>query len=158
MSVKYNETEAQLEAGTWQDWQASALRMLALREHSQQELVQKLLRKGMAPLAAAERLVAQLIADGLQSDQRYCESLVRSYSQKGMGPRRIQVTLQQHGIDSAMAARYLAQVDWPKVLQSCWVKKFQAQLPSNPREYGRQQRFLLQRGFLPEEIHRLLRT
>ena len=83
--------------------QARAVAMLARREHSQAELVRKLQAKDV-PEDAALRAVARLAELGLQSDQRFLESLVRQRMAGRYGPRRAQVDLGRHGLDEDAVA------------------------------------------------------
>ncbi len=47
---------------------------------------------------------------------------------------------------------------WQKALLRVWQKKYHGQVAEDERNYARQLRFLMQRGFAPEQIHRLLRS
>ena len=72
----------------------SCLRLLARREHSQKELLNKLLVKGFDKdeiLAVIEEFALQ----GWQSDSRYAESYARHRIQKGYGPISIAYELRK---------------------------------------------------------------
>ena len=78
-----------------------AVAMLARREHSQVEIIQKLMLKGVEE-AEAHKVVAELVELDLQSDQRFLESKVRQRVNNGYGPRRTQMELTGHGLDETV--------------------------------------------------------
>lgn len=129
-----------------------ALGLLARREHSRSELARKLGQAGADPEQLHEAL-DRLDADGLQSDQRFAEMLVRSRIAQGYGPRRIRAELGQHGIDAGAAEQALAaaEPDWSSLLEALCQRRFRDPCDS-PRERDRRQRFLLQRGFDPADV------
>ena len=64
------------------------LRLLARREHSKKELLQKLVSKGFNKILAAN-IINELVQEGWQDDLRYAENYARSRLLKGYGPARI---------------------------------------------------------------------
>ena len=78
-----------------------AVRLLAGREHARGELITKLGQRGWTP-SQCEQIIEELVADGLQSDERFAESFVRARTQKAYGPVRIRAELQQRGIDRGL--------------------------------------------------------
>ena len=134
-----------------------ALDLLARREHSQLELKQKLIAKGYAA-NDVEPLLAQLIQESLQSDKRYTEAYVRVRVAAGFGPRRIKMELQRRGISDSLIEAYVHQDEefWWQLLSSVWQKKYGTKRALNVRAYAKELRFLTQRGFEPEQIHKLL--
>lgn len=77
---------------------AMAVAMLARREHSQAELLQKLLLKEV-PEDEAKAAIQRLADEGLQSDERFLESRVRIKLNAGHGPNRAQFELSRHGLN-----------------------------------------------------------
>src|SRR5689334_5576587 len=75
----------------------TALRLLARREHSVEELRHKLLRRGYAA-TPVETVVRQLANRRLISDVRFAGALVRTRSARGYGPVRIRAELRRQGI------------------------------------------------------------
>ena len=136
-------------------WRDKALASLARREHSQLELRMKLLKQGM-PSDQAVELISALAAEGLQSDARYIEMLVRTRMHQGIGPVRIMRESKQKGINPAAVELLLAEIDWSQALIACWQKKYNARYPTNVIEFAQMQRFLLFRGFSAESVYRLL--
>lgn len=79
---------------------ARAVAMLARREHSQAEILRKLMDKGV-PEDEARKTIEELAGLGLQSDQRFLESRVRQRLGGGYGPGRARMDLSGHGLDEA---------------------------------------------------------
>ncbi len=130
---------------------------LARREYASRELHTKLLRKGCAePLAA--HLVERLRAEGLVSDDRYVESLIRARRGRGYGPLRILRELEQKGVAKEIIARWLDVNDraWRQDAVRVRRRKFGAALPADDVARARQKRFLQYRGFTPDQIRRAL--
>jgi regulatory protein len=131
--------------------------LLARREHGAAELRRKLTATGYDAVLV-DAVLAQLAAEGLQDDGRFVEAYVRSRAARGFGPLRIRLELQERGIGGDIAELFLGDddQDWRELLDQARRKRFGAALPGDLRERARQTRFLQQRGFAPEAIHRLL--
>ncbi|MDD1624045.1 MAG: recombination regulator RecX [Methylococcaceae bacterium] len=126
----------------------SCLRLLARREHSQKELLNKLLVKGLAKddiLAVVEELALQ----GWQSDLRYAESYARHRIQKGYGPVSVAYELRQNGVDAINLEDIVQQVagSWMELLEQVYTKKYGHDLLMDRIEWAKRSRFLLHRGF-----------
>ena len=126
----------------------SCLRLLARREHSQKELLNKLLVKGQAKddiLAVIEELALQ----GWQSDLRYAESYARHRIQKGYGPLFIAYQLRQNGVDAVDLEDLVQKTagSWMDLLEQVYTKKYGHDLLLDRNEWARRSRFLMQRGF-----------
>ncbi|MDD1631484.1 MAG: recombination regulator RecX [Methylococcaceae bacterium] len=126
----------------------SCLRLLARREHSQKELLNKLLVKGLAKddiLAVVEELALQ----GWQSDLRYAESYARHRIQKGYGPVSVAYELRQNGVDAVNLEDIVQQVagSWMELLEQVYTKKYGHDLLMDRIEWAKRSRFLLHRGF-----------
>lgn len=82
-----------------------ALRSLAIRAHSEQEIVDKLVRAGYEEEDIAEAM-AKLAEYKLVDDEAFAVQWAASRARKGMGPRRIAQELYHKGIsrDTADAA------------------------------------------------------
>jgi regulatory protein len=151
--------------------QARALGWLAQREHSRDELRRKLLRVALLlpdgvdaadgaachehdATTAVDRLLDQLQAKGLLSDERFVESRVRVRS-PGLGVRRIQMELARHGLKlSAQPLQQLHDSELQRATQ-LWRRRFGVP-PQDLRERARQMRFLAGRGFSGEVIRKVL--
>lgn len=102
-----------------------------------------------------EKALGQLADDGSQSDQRFAESLLRRRIEQGYGYFRIRAELRRLGIDDASLD--ISRFDWDALLDKIHRKKYGERKPASANEVASRQRFLLQRGFSAEQIHRLLR-
>ena len=132
--------------------------LLARREHSAQELRQKLKTREHGHDAIDEVLLA-LQQDHLQSDSRFTESYVNNRVNAGIGPIRIRYELRQKGIDDFLAEEFLAPLSalWDEMMVQQRIKKFGEAIPSEYRESTKQARFLQNRGFSGEAVMRLFR-
>lgn len=130
-----------------------AMDYLARREYGNKELKKKLATAGFLT-EAVEATVEQLVADGLQSDQRFVEAFVLSRINQGKGPARIRADLAQRGIPDSLVDAVLAGtgVDWRELARHIRQKKFGRELPRDFKEKARQMRFMQYRGFLPDHI------
>ena len=130
-----------------------AMDYLARREHASGELVEKLIAFGFDKSMAATA-VGGLVDDGLQSDERFVESFVRSRVNQGKGPVRICSELRQRGIGDDLISVGLdaAEQDWRALAIEVRRKKFGAERPGAYAEKARQMRFLQSRGFDSDHI------
>jgi len=140
-------------AELYQQSYATALRLLARREHSELELRNKLAARSV-PDEIITAVQDELRDEGLLSNRRFVEAYVRGRFERGYGPARIQAELYERGIDSELMAQPL------EALSQSWVdsavrqrhKRFGHDLPKDYRERSRQMRFLQHRGFTGEQI------
>ena len=126
---------------------------LARREHGRVELLNKVRKFGFDANIAKDA-IAQLVEDGLQSDQRFVDAFVRSRVNQGKGPARIRADLRERGIiDSVVDDGLLdAKQDWYELANEVRLKKFGASRPVDSEDKARQMRFLQSRGFEPDHI------
>jgi len=126
----------------------SAVRSLALREHSRLELREKLLRKFDDP-AAVEAALDRVAREGLQSDRRYAEAYARAKGSR-FGSPLILYELRRKGIPDDVAAEALAPyADEDRMADAaleCLRKKFRAGARGSD-DRARLARFLAGRGF-----------
>ena len=134
------------------------LKLLALREHSRQELVRKLSAKGYAQ-EFIKPVLDELATERWQSDQRYADSYARQRSQKGFGYTRINYELKQRGISNESVNRFKEelQANECEVLRQLYLKKYSDEPIIDRREWAKRFRFLLHRGFSADTINTLLR-
>ena len=135
----------------------AALRLLAIREHSRQELRRKLMpRAGHSD--QLEHLLNTLAARGEQSDQRFTREYINFRSRRGFGPVRIRTELAERGIDAALVEQCLDPDDaqWDQLLLAAAESKFGKQPPQGFGEWAKRARFLEYRGFARAHIRRLL--
>lgn len=136
----------------------TAMNLLARREHSANELLQKLKQRDFEHdeiLLSIE----ELQADNLQSDARFAESFINQRVNAGYGPVRIRHELRQKGVDEELVDTMLEHFDgeWQDLMQQQRVRKFGAEIPGDYAQKMKQARFLQNRGFSPEAVMRLFR-
>ena len=129
-----------------------AIRLLARREHSRRELERKLFSRGHAEGAVGAALAA-LAADGLQSNERYAESYVRSALARGHGERKIRAALRARGVEDGLADAHLAlgQEQWLRRASQALRKRFGEAPAEDRKQEAKRLRFLTGRGF-PAEL------
>ncbi len=135
----------------------TALNILARREHSREELLRKLFAKFPDQDSDINEVLDRLVAQNLQSDQRFAEIWFRSEISKGRGPVRIRAESRQKGIESELTQLIeTSETDWFEMALAVCRKKFQYRMISDnkPKAY----RFLSQRGFTSEVIQYAVET
>lgn len=130
-----------------------ALRLLARREYSRDEL-QRRLAPHVEEAEALETLLDDLKRRGWLSEQRVVEQVVHARQAK-FGGRRIAHELREKGVAEELIAGALGEFDELATARSVWAKKFGA-LPADANERGKQMRFLMSRGFGGETIRKVL--
>jgi regulatory protein len=135
----------------------AAMRLLAQREHSRQELLRKL--QPRFERSELEEALLRLSDECLQSDSRFARVYARERALKGMGPQRIQSELLQRGIsgsdaDGALRALLAEEgIDWLTQARRVLRKKYGSpQLPADFPERARRLRFLQYRGFAADQL------
>ena len=138
-----------------------ALRYLAQREHSRQELERKLARHVQdTEDASAEVQIAaaldELAAKGLLCEERAAASVLHSQGQR-YGVRRLKQTLQGKGLAPALVASTLQQALSTELARAheVWRRRFGSP-PADAAERARQMRFLVGRGFEGDIIRRVV--
>lgn len=139
----------------------TALDLLARREHSSHELLEKLQERHpqLDVELVLRPVLEQLIAENLQSDERFVEGYVRYRSNRGDGPLKIAASLQPRRISAELlkAALYQQGPDWVALCRQALRKKFRTQDKPSISEQQRMQRFLLQRGFTSDQVRKALK-
>lgn len=134
------------------------MNLLARREHSASELLQKLKKREHAEDDIL-KAIAELQADNLQSDARFTESFVNQRVNAGNGPIKIRHELRQKGVDEELVDAYLEpfQGGWSERMSELRMRKFGVEIPDEYVLKMKQARFLQNRGFSPESVMRLFR-
>ena len=130
-----------------------AMDYLARREYGRLELQAKLEYAGF-DTEIARVAVDQLASENLQCDHRFVEGLLRSRINKGKGPVRVRIELEDRRVESGLVDEILSlcDEDWVALARQVREKKFGPALPPDFKEKARQTRFLQQRGFEPGQI------
>ncbi|EKZ6481776.1 recombination regulator RecX [Klebsiella pneumoniae] len=146
-----------------------AIRILAMRDHSEQELRRKLVAPVMSkngPEALdvtpdeLEQVVAWCIENRYLDDNRFVGQFIASRSRKGYGPARIRQELSQKGIARQAVEQAMREcdIDWVSLAREQAQRKYGEPLPSAFTEKVKVQRFLLCRGYLMEDIQEIWRN
>ena len=123
------------------------------------ELSRKLRMRGYDE-QSVQSVVTELAREGLQNDGRFTESYVHNRLGKGFGPLRIILELRQRGVGEDLIDLYLdrSAQEWLRRASLVRQKRFGSRLPMTYKEQARQSRFLQQRGFSSDQIHRIFNT
>jgi regulatory protein len=138
-----------------QQIEAVCLRLLARREHSRRELLDKLALRGFKR-DEVEPVIDEITERDWQNDERYTECYVRQRIQSGYGPIRIRYELQQRGIGEVdLDTQAEEQGGWQNLLLDVYCNKYDDEKSLSQNEWLKRSRFLQQRGFSGEMIKRL---
>ena len=132
-----------------------ALRYLSRRDYSRAELARKLAPHGTD--GEIESILDRMGELSLQSDARMAENWVRSH-QGRFGRARMQNELTRRGLARELIEEAITNTDMASELERArvvWQSRYSA-LPCEAREWARQARFLLARGFAAETIRAVL--
>lgn len=146
-----------------------AVRILAMRDHSEQELRRKLAapiitKQGPEALDATpedvDRVIAWCIENHYLDDSRFVQQFIASRSRKGYGPARIRQELNQKGIPREVGERAMreCEIEWAVLAKEQAVRKYGEPLPTDFPQKVKIQRFLLYRGYLMEDIQDIWRN
>ena len=137
---------------------ATAVRLLSRRDHSVLELKRKLELRGF-PRDEIDDVLEDLIKRDYLSDERFCESYIHIRKQKGFGPLRIGVELNERGVDETVYHDYLQSYSdaWIDVLERIYQTKYRGKPIKDFQEKAKRIRFLQYRGFTLDNIHKVLK-
>ena len=135
-----------------------AMDLLALREHSEHELRQKLKSRDY-DVDTIDAVLQGLKQGHLLSDARFAEAYVNHRFNAGVGPVKIRYELRQKGITDALADEFLEPLSdrWDQLMMQQRVRKYGETIPAGYADRMKQARFLQNRGFSPESVMRLFR-
>ena len=134
----------------------SAFNLLARREHSLSELKKKLGQK-YSDSTLIDSVLQDLIAEGLQSDERFVESFVNAQVQRQRGPMKIAYDLRQKQVNDELIQSALCNFSdqWVEIATALVEKKYGFEPPEDLKEKQRRMRFVMQRGFPADICYRL---
>lgn len=127
-----------------------AMRLLAIRAHTNCELRQKLLRAGFPP-DEVDEAVAECEKRHYLDDRLFAEDCTSLWMERGHGSRSIRGKLRQKGIDAETAASVLDNLEEREPEAAC--RAIESRIPSLLREKDPRKRrakalrFLAGRGF-----------
>jgi regulatory protein len=131
-----------------------ALKLLAGREHTRQELERKLAAD--AEPAEIEAVLKELEARGWLSESRVAEQVVHTRKSR-FGSRRIERDLRGRGVSEEAVCAAVSGLREGELerAHAVWRRKFKSP-PANPRERARHVRFLQGRGFELDVIFKVI--
>ena len=146
-----------------------AVRILAMRDHSEQELRRKLAAPVMGKNGPEEidatsedydKVIAWCIESRYLDDDRFVQQFIASRSRKGYGPARVRQELGQKGISREAIERAMreCEIEWAQLARDQAIRKYGEPLPVDFAEKVKVQRFLLYRGYLMEDIQTIWRN
>ena len=146
-----------------------AVRILAMRDHSEQELRRKLAAPVMGKKEPEEidatpedydKVIAWCIESRYLDDDRFVQQFIASRSRKGYGPARVRQELGQKGISREAIERAMreCEIDWAQLARDQAIRKYGEPLPVDFAKKVKVQRFLLYRGYLMEDIQAIWRN
>ena len=155
----------ELEPPSAQQLRATALRLLAQREHSRCELERKLGGARQRRQAPAPELLAQVLdqlqQQGLLDEARFAQALARRLVQRH-GRQRVLLELRQHGLDPQLTERALreAQDEAPSEVERALrlLRSHGARAGAGAAERARWGRLLQRRGFDADVVRQALRA
>lgn len=135
---------------------ARALKALARREHTRQELEAKLQPYAEDP-DELETLLDDLEKRGWLSEARFVEQLT-TVRRRRFGAARILNELREKGVSEGALAAAQSRLKDSEIdaARAVWKKKF-GSLPTTLQERAKQSRFLASRGFSAEVVRKVLR-
>lgn len=134
-----------------QEIKSAVFKLLGRREYCRAELEQKFYRKYADE--QVDSVLEQMEQDGYLSDRRFVEVFVRNRLSQSYGLKRIQFDLQQKRVDSHLLDVVLDELapDWFELAADAWSRKFREPPNGDYKLFGKQMRYLLQRGFSMDE-------
>ncbi|MEG2119634.1 MAG: regulatory protein RecX [Pseudoflavonifractor sp.] len=132
-----------------------ALNLLAVRPYSRKELLDKLTTKdapGEVSSGAAQGVADWLVGLGYINDGEYAKTLVRHYSAKGYGQRKLQDELWKRGVPREYWAPAQETAPPPEGCIDAFLRqKLKGEMP-DPKELKRVSDALARRGYRWDEI------
>lgn len=141
---------------------ARGIRLLAMREHSVKEMVNKLSDKsqsadGFDCAETSDTILAvidELLEKKYLSDERFTESYIRSRGNRGFGPIKIKAELKNKGVSNTLIQDYLdhGAAVWFDHAKSQYKKKYGDGPIGDYSIWTKRARFMQGRGFTMEQI------
>jgi len=169
-----NQLQQQWDQLEFQQALSCACRVLAIREHSECQIRQKLINKGFSS-EVLDPCINYLVEENWLCEKRFCHLYIRSKAAKGQGKIRIVNELQKQGIDKLTIDQGLGDesIDWQNICDQTLEKKLrlvpdyqpdfksrvvdnQEHIPLEKKCWLKQrfklERFLRYRGFSEQQI------
>jgi regulatory protein len=133
------------------------LELLTRGELTRLLLKQKLAQRGYQSDCVTQ-VIDMLAEQGWQSDQRYTEQYIAMRARKGFGPARIQMELEQRGIDESAASHAVNTMQWQENIANAYRKKYADSSILDWSDQAKRMRFLQYRGFSAEQIRSFMQA
>ena len=134
-----------------------ALDLVSRREHSRNELLQKLDKRYPNTTPIIEDVLDKLETNKILDDERFAEMYLNSRARKGFGPKKIEMELHSKKVDSFFISNAVeAYESWLENAQRELKKKFKDQKPTDYQSKMKQKQFLFTRGFSSPIIDKIL--
>lgn len=128
---------------------------LARREHSRQQLANKLTARGFSQHVPV--LLTELEERGWLCEARFVEACVRSTLTKGRGPLALKAQLQRAGVSYESASHWVRETDWVRAARAQLHKRYAGgDAMETPQARARGMRYLLSRGYTTEQAREAL--
>lgn len=136
----------------------SALYSLGMREHSRQELLQKLQKKPYSHDVDLEQLLDELEESDYLNEIRFVQNFIRNRASRGQGTLKISNELRLRGVNASLVHSLLheSEVDWYALATEQLQKKFGEDKAGDFKEKGKRMRFLSSRGFSADIVREVV--
>ncbi len=146
------------EAADRSNARALATKLIGHRPQSRKELLQRMKEKGIAQ-RDAEAAADWLEELGVLDDGAYACTVVRHYSQRGYGQKKLEAELYRRGVGKEHWAAALSEAEPPENGISAFLQaRLRGKNPNDPREIKRVSDALLRRGYSWNQIKEGLRA
>lgn len=140
------EVQSITQAGQASGVRATAARMVGAKPMSRGELLERLRKKGASEEDAADA-AGWLEELGALNDGAYAALVVRHYSRKGYGEKKLREELWRRRVPQALWPEALSQAeDAGEAVERLIAQRLKGRVPDE-RELGRLQSYLLRRGY-----------
>jgi regulatory protein len=135
-----------------------AIDLLSRRDHSRQELTQKLKQKGGLD-DDIQQVLDWCSAENYQSESRYAVLLVRSKINKGYGPLYLSQAAREQGITKELLTQTIEslEVDWFALALAQYQKKYGGTPVEDFQDKQKRMGYLQRRGFNGAQIQYALK-
>lgn len=153
-----SEQPNQITPPTLSELKKIAIDLLSRRDHSTQELAQKLQTKG-ALYDDIQQVLIWCQAENYQSDERYAALLVRSKINKGYGPLYIAQAAREQGISKELLTQTIEalEVNWFALALAQYQKKYGDKPVADFQDKQKRMGYLQRRGFNGAQIQYALK-
>ena len=129
-----------------------AIDLLSRREHSAQEIRDKLSRRKQLKYFDFDALIDELVEAGWLSHERFAENFIRARRNRGQGPVKIKHDLRHRGLrDDEFEELLSCYDDWHDHASEVLSRRY-SQPPVDQKQRAKMQRFLQSRGFSFDSI------